>query len=552
MAKPTVETLMQRADRARPGRDAFATLMRDVYAYAMPERDGWNSYAPGQDRISPKVFDSTAIVATPRFANRLQQAMFPAQQRWARLALPPELSAVPAAQEVQQDLERLTARLFAHIHSSNFDLVANEFAQDLAAGTACMLIQNGRQGTRRRRGPLLRFQCVPVAKVAFDEGPYGTVEGVFFDQELPARLVRRTYPDAGALPAEVTQLERSQPDAPVRLLQATTYDADDDVWRMQVVLSDQKAEIVERSFRSSPWVIARWTKSPGEVHGRGPLTQALPDIRTLNKLIELFLKNTSIEVSGVWTAADDGVLNPSTVRIVPGAVIPVRSNGGALGPSLRRLESGANFSLSDALRQQMQTSIRQVMFDDPLPPEVVAGVTATEIIERVRRFQQDTGAFGRLQADAVTPIVTRCLDILEEAGELADPAFRGVMEALRDDAVRIRAVSPLAAAQDQTEVQAIMQFMSGAAQLGEMGMQLLRSGINADRAGRYVAERVGVPQSLIPTEAELKAQEQAAQQAQQAQALLQSPAVAQVMGQVARGAVDQQAQPQGAPGMAPA
>lgn len=538
MADAQIASILDRAEKARPRRDAFAQLMRDIYQYAMPERDAWNSYAPGQDRVSPKVFDSTAVVATPRFANRLQSAMLPAQQRWCRLNLPPELAGADGAQEVQRDLELLTDRMFRHIHVSNFDLEANAFCHDMAAGTACLLVENGRLAARRSRGPLLRFQCIPSAKVAFDEGPWGNVEGVFFDQELPARLITRTYPDA-TLPQAIADLARDQPDAMVKLLQATTYDAEADSWRFDVIHG--REPLLRRAYRTCPWIIGRWTKAPGEIHGRGPLSQALPDIRTLNRLVELFLMNSSLQIAGVWTAADDGTLNPATVRLTPGAVIPVRSNGGPLGPSLARLPVGSDFTLSEMLRDKLATTIRQVMFDDPLPPEIVAGVTATEIVERVRRFQADTGAFGRLQADVVAPLVTRCLDIMDEAGELADPIFAGIMDLLRDDAVRIRAVSPLASAQDQADVQAVLAFAQGAASLGEAGMAMLRSGLDPARAGRYVAERTGVPLVLIPTDRELQAQDAQAQQAEQLKQLLASPAVAQVMGQVARGAVQQDA-----------
>ena len=536
MADVQIASILDRAEKARPRRDAFAQLMRDIYQYAMPERDAWNSYAPGQDRVSPKVFDSTAVVATPRFANRLQSAMLPAQQRWCRLNLPPELAGADGAQEVQRDLELLTDRMFRHIHVSNFDLEANAFCHDMAAGTACLLVENGRLAARRSRGPLLRFQCIPSAKVAFDEGPWGNVEGVFFDQELPARLITRTYPDA-TLPQAIADLARDQPDTMVKLLQSTTYDADADSWRFDVI--HDREPLLRRAYRTCPWIIGRWTKAPGEIHGRGPLSQALPDIRTLNRLVELFLMNSSLQIAGVWTAADDGTLNPATVRLTPGAVIPVRSNGGPLGPSLARLPVGSDFTLSEMLRDKLATTIRQVMFDDPLPPEIVAGVTATEIVERVRRFQADTGAFGRLQADVVAPLVTRCLDIMDEAGELADPIFAGIMDLLRDDAVRIRAVSPLASAQDQADVQAVLAFAQGAASLGEAGMAMLRSGLDPIRAGRYVAERTGVPLTLIPTDRELQAQDAQAQQAEQLKQLLASPAVAQVMGQVARGAVQQ-------------
>lgn len=531
-----IDTLLKRATKADERRARFASLMQDCYAYAMPQRDAWSGYGEGQDR-QLLVYDSTAVVAVPRFANRLQQALFPPQQRWARLSLPPELASAPAAQKVQVDLEAATDLAMKHIHASNFDASIAEWGHDLAAGVGCLLIENGRFGQRRARGPLLRFQAVPSALVAFDEGPWGQVEGVFFTQRMQARLVERTYPDAKGIPPALRTKIAQEPDADVELLQATTYDAQEDIWRFEVVAKDDKARIVERRYRTNPWTITRWTKAPGETHGRGPLTQALPDIRTLNKIVELSLQAAALSIGGVWTAEDDGVLNPDTVVIAPGTIIPVRRNGGAGGPSLRRLEEGSNFALSEALQQQLRTNIRQMLFDDPLPPEVQAGLTATEVIERVRRFQADTGAFGRLQADAVAPIIMRVIDILEEAGEFADPRFKGLMDAVKQDTIRIVATSPLSQAQDRADVQAVLSLVQGLTSMGEPGMALLKSAVNLDRAGAYVAERSGVPHSLIPTDEELTAQDEAQQAQQQTQQVLQSPAVAQVAGALAGGAM---------------
>jgi hypothetical protein len=536
------EQLLKRAERAEARRAPFASLMRDCYRYAMPERDAWSSYAPGQEKTAPDCYDDTAIVAVSRFANRFQQAMFPAQQRWCRAALPPELAADDAAQEVQEGLDAFTETVFRHIHASNFDATIPEVAHDLAAGTACLLIEDGRLGTNRRRAPRLRFQALPAALVAFDEGPFGGVEGVFLDQTLPARLVARTYPDAD-IPAELRRKADTEPEADVRLLQATTYDPEDDMFHFQVLHRDSKEELLRRRYRTMPWVIVRWLKAPGEHYGRGPLTQVLPSIRVVNKLVELRLKALSLDVAGIWTVVDDGVVNLDNFRIVPGAAIPVRSNGGPLGPSLRRVESGANYQYAEAELQRLVTTIRQVLFDDPLPPEVTAGLTATEVIERVRRFQADTGAFGRLQQDAVAPIFVRCVDILEDAGELRDPRFRGWLERLQDQAVRVQPTSPLSQAQDRADVQAVMMTVQGLASIGEPGGIMLKAAVNLPAAGRYVAERNGVPHQLIPTEQDLAAANQAQATAAQDQALLTSPAVAQVAGAVAKAAVT----PAGAP-----
>lgn len=536
MPSMDIPALMKRAARAETKRQQFATLMQDVYAYAMPERDGWNSYGYGENRHI-KVYDSTAVVSLARFANRLQSALFPPGQRWAQLTLPPEFAAAEEAQDVQVDLQAATDLVFRHLHASNFDMAINEWAQEVGAGAGCLLIEDGRLGTRRARAPRLRFTAVPSAKVAFDEGPFGTVEGVFFEQELPARLVRRTYPDATGLPPELLQAEADDAETAVQLLQCTYYEPEDDRFLFEVIHKPTRTRIVSRRYRTMPWVISRWTKAPGEVHGRGPLTQALPDIRVMNKLQELNLQTASLAVAGVWTAMDDGVLNPANVRITPGAVIPVRSNGGPMGPSLRGLEFPGQYQVAMDMMDRLGTRVRQVLFDDPLPPEVQVGLTATEVIERVRRFQQDTGAFGRLTFDAVIPIMTRCLDILDQAGEFSGPRFQGLMDEVQNDAIRIRPSSPLSQAQDMADVQAVMQFLAGGAQLGEVGMQFIAAGVDAPAAGRFVAERMGVPAQLIPTEQQLaERQAAAAQQAQEA-ALLQSPAAAQVAGAVANAAV---------------
>jgi hypothetical protein len=292
MAAMAEAALCKRAERAGRKRDAFASLMRDVYAYAMPERDAWTSYGTGADR-HVQTYDSTAVAATPRFATRLVGALFPAQQRWSGLGLPPELAAEEAAQPLQQDLEAANEKVFAHIHASNFDTAIHEWAHDLAAGVGCLLIENGRLGTKRRRAPLLRFQALPSALVAFDEGPFGGIEGVFLDQTLPARLVARTYPDNDGIPESIARAEREDPEKEIPLLQATYYDPDDDIFRFEVLLKAEKRRFVQRRYRTMPWVIGRWTKAPGETHGRGPLTQALPDIRTVNKVMEFMLKTGS-------------------------------------------------------------------------------------------------------------------------------------------------------------------------------------------------------------------------------------------------------------------
>ena len=78
----------------------------------------------------------------------------------------------------------------------------------------------------------------------------------------------------------------------------------------------------------------------------------------LNKTLELLLKNASIACAGVYTAADDGVINPSNIRITPGSIIPVARNGGPQGASLAPLPRSGDFNVSQIVINDLINYLR--------------------------------------------------------------------------------------------------------------------------------------------------------------------------------------------------
>ena len=92
----------------------------------------------------------------------------------------------------------------------------------------------------------------------------------------------------------------------------------------------------------SPFISFRWLKGAGEIYGRSPVMTALPDIKTVNKVVELVLKNASISVTGIWQADDDGVLNPANIQLVPGSIIPKAVGSAGLTP----LQAPGRFDVS--------------------------------------------------------------------------------------------------------------------------------------------------------------------------------------------------------------
>jgi hypothetical protein len=234
-------------------------------------------------------------------------------------------------------------------------------------------------------------------------------------------------------------------------------------------------------------------KVAGEIYGRGPLLTALPDIKTLNKTLELLLKNASLAVAGVYTAADDGVLNPQTVKILPGAIIPVARNGGPQGETLRPLPRSGDFNVSQIVINDLRLSIKKVLLDESLPPDNMSARSATEVVERMKELAQNLGsAFGRLINETMIPLVSRILQVMDEKGLIDLPLRVNGLE------VKVSPVAPLAMAQNMEEVNSVMQFMQITQQLGNEGQLAVKVGDLID----YLGDKFGVPASIRTTAAE--------------------------------------------------
>ena len=83
---------------------------------------------------------------------------------------------------------------------------------------------------------------------------------------------------------------------------------------------------------SCPIIAYRWSKASGEIYGRGPLINALAAIKTTNLTVELILENAQMSISGIYQMEDDGIINPDSINLVPGTVIPKSAGSAGLQP----------------------------------------------------------------------------------------------------------------------------------------------------------------------------------------------------------------------------
>jgi hypothetical protein len=507
MARLNPKQIIEREAKAQARKDEWRSVYEDCYKFALPQRNLYNGYyeggVAGQNKMT-NVFDSTAIHATQRFANRIQAGLFPPYKKWCRLETG---SMIPADRkaDAQSALDAYTEIMFDTLRQTNFDLAMGEFLLDLAVGTAVMMIMPGDESTP------IRFTPVPQYLVAFEEGPYGNIDNVFRKLRLKAEAIPQEYPDAQISPQLQDVIDRS-PAKEIDLIDAVVFDTDRALFCYHVIWPQAQQELVYRTMRSNPFVVTRYMKASGEIYGRGPLVTAIADIKTLNKTLELVLKNASLAVAGVYTAADDGILNPQNVQIKPGSIISVARNGGPQGPSLVPLARASDFNVSQIVINDLRMNIKKIMMDDTLPPDNMSARSATEIAERTRELATNLGsAFGRLINETMIPIVTRILYVMDNQG-LIDLPLR-----VNGQEVKVSPVSPLAQAQKLQEVNDAMQYAQIAMSMGVQGAAT----VSVQRLLEFVADRMGVDSKILATGEEqmqfMQAMQQQAQQAQMAE-----------------------------------
>ena len=234
---------------------------------------------------------------------------------------------------------------------------------------------------------------------------------------------------------------------------------------------------------------------------------ALHDIKTLNKLKEYHLKNASLSIAGVYTAMDDGVLNPNAVRLVPGAIIPVARNGGNQGESLKPLPRSGDPQLSQMSQQDLVMSIKQILMDDMLPPDTSSARSATEISAKMQILSENLGSsFGRLIQETMYPVVRRTLEVMDELGMIELPLRVNGLQ------VKVQPVAPIAMSQNMGKVNEILQYMQIAQSMGPAGQLAVKQEVLLE----YIADQLAIPAEVrLSPEERQQIQQMLMQQAQQ-------------------------------------
>lgn len=495
----SVKQLLKRAKAAQANYEMWRSLHQEAMDYSCPNRETWNEHSPGQKK-NRHVYDSTAVIGSQQFANRIQSSLLPPWVQWMNL------SAGEGIPEDQKDaidklLEKATDDFFSALNHSNFYTEIAPALTDLAVGTGGILIEEG----EFNKGEPIRFINVPLAEL-YPEKCIGNVDNVWRKQKISPRNILKAWPQA-KLTDKLKKMAEMPDPKDVVIWNGQIFNSDTGMYDQTVIYEEEEHIIFKQSFKTKRMIVFRWHVTPGEAFGRGPIIQMLPDIRSANKCKELILRNAAIQMSGVYTGVSDGIFNPHTVRIAPSAIIPVSSNNSS-NPSLMPMTPSGNIGLGDGLLQDLQNGIRKALFSEPLGDITDPTKTATEIMIRNQEMLKDSGAsFGRLKTELIEPLIAAVVDILTGLGRMPDMRIDGREVAIRHE-------SPLAKSEKMEDFQNFQVWMSTQAQF--LPPEVLMATNKVEDFPKLLAEQLGVSSDFYRSDAERQQiSEQMQAQAQQ-------------------------------------
>lgn len=513
--------IKRRLSEMRAAKQPHEQVWRDCYDLTFPARaHGLMSQiisATDAQQRKAVIYDSTAGDACKVGTATLMGSMVPSNALWFGLDIG------EASDEERAYLDEFAKFMWQNIHSSNFDAEAFDGLLDnMVAGWFVLYEDEAEEGG-------YYFELWPIGECLIGSTRSGSsVDTVYREFTLSVAQSVAEY-GIDKVSHKVRECyENKRFDEKVRLVHAIEprglYAVGGKFARNLPFASchmelDTTHLLRESGYHEFPCMVPRWARLPSTAYATGPMSDALPDVRTLNEVVKWGLLGAETAIAPPMIAEDDGVLNPRNIRMGPRKIIVANSVD-----SIKPLITGAKVEFAEIKAERLQGAIRKVLLADQLPPADGPVKTAYEWSVRVETLRKMLGPmFARFQSEFLQVLVERTFGITWRANERSGFKLVGrPPESLLGRSFTVRYLSPLARAQRLEDVAAMDRFEMALAQEAQVDPSVLDV-YDLEDAARERGHLLGVPQKLIRDQkrtgevrdARAKAQQQAQQQALQ-------------------------------------
>ena len=506
----TFEYIKKRCANLESVRATWEDHWQEILDYVMPRKADVTFVRSKGEKRTEVLYDSTAITANNLLAASLQGTLTSASLPWFHLKL--RDTETNQNRDVQLWLEDSAKRMYEIFNESNFNTEVHELYLDLVSiGTGAIFVEEGSKGFDKEG---IHFNCLHIAEYFIQENINGKVDTLYRKYKLTARQAIQEFGEEN-VGEKILESVKEKPDKEFNFIHAVepTEDYERAVGKSNTklpvhschVCTEDKMVVRTGGYNEFPYLVPRWSKATGEIFGRSPSYNALPDIKTLNKAVEIGLKAWAKAIDPPLLVQDDGVIG--RVRMTPAGITVVRHDG-----AIKPLQIGSNWQITDMKENQLRTSIRQAYYSDQLQLQDGPQMTATEVQVRYELMQRLLGpTLGRFQSEFLNPLIERTFGIMLRAGALLPEP-----EVIQGQKIDVEYVGPLARSQRMEESVAIDRLYELAMNVVQVDPSIMDN-INHDEAIRLRGDLLGVPKIILRARDEVEELREQRQQAQMAQ-----------------------------------
>ena len=511
----TFEYVKKRCSNLEAVRQTWEDHWQEILDYVMPRKADVTFVRSKGEKRTEVLYDSTAITANNLLAASLQGTLTSASLPWFHLKL--RDTELNQNRDVQLWLEDSAKRMYEIYNESNFNTEVHELYLDLTSiGTGAIFVEEGNKGFHNEG---IHFNCLHIAEYFIQENINGKVDTLYRKYKLTARQAIQEFGEKN-VGEKILEAVKEKPDKEFNFIHAVepTEDYERAVGKSNTklpvhschVCTEDKMVVRTGGYNEFPYLVPRWSKATGEIFGRSPSYNALPDIKTLNKAVEIGLKAWAKAIDPPLLVQDDGVIG--RVRMTPAGITVVRHDG-----AIKPLQIGSNWQITDMKENQLRTAIRQAYYSDQLQLQDGPQMTATEVQVRYELMQRLLGpTLGRFQSEFLNPLIERTFGIMFRSGALLPEP-----DIIKGQKIDVEYVGPLARSQRMEESVAIERLYALAMNVVQVDPSIMDN-INHDEAIRLRSDLLGVPKTILRGREEVEALRQ--QRAEEQQAIAEAQA----------------------------
>jgi hypothetical protein len=482
-------------------------------------------YTPGAFLTAREIYDATGVNALTTMSAALLGNMWPNGAKTIRITKPDSLTASNSITEYFKKISLITTNAMDH-PKARLSLAFDEFENDMGAfGTCGIAVYN----TGRKDSPVA-YKVWDVKTMLMDEDKNGVVDTVINSFKLTVRQIVDEYGFKKCSKRVQDLYNDVKLDEPVKVIHAIIPRSFAEAKKggksnkgMPIgsyhIEEETKHLLRESGYRYAPVVVGRFYKVPGEVYGRSPAMQALPDIVELNAVRESKMLATEKMLDPPLIVLDDGSLGGGEVDASPGAltVFNISGRSGNTDP-IRPMYTVGEMQSTEKHIELLVQNITQAFYIDrllDLNNDTRMTLGEAQIRNRIRGDSL-TSIFDRRELEVLTPLTDITLGILLDEGLLgykegSEEAVRATLEGreyltIPSELVRlmeegrewykIQFISPAKRMQQAEEMQGILTTMEIAGNVAQVDPSVL-DWIDRDVLLRRATELGGGPDELV-------------------------------------------------------